>query len=435
MFPAKTVEVLQEQNPDIHMLKRTLVYTMSVFAFFVMTVASAAAATTPSAPFIVSPTDGGAVDSQLPVITGLAPEDMRVAVYIDDVFNGYAETVSEANGLQSFKYTPFVALEQGWHTVMTRAEDTVHYVRSERSTYYSFYVEHPLPSPTLLRSTVNSEDGWRSPWIHGVAPSGAMVEVWIDGELNGWATVTEHESGTGSFAYKPFLPLSPGTHIVQTRTVVERPDTTMRTSAVSGSLRVVVAAEDDNEASTATTTSEATNTESQSQENNSESTDTITDVAEEDGDNTEETEGSDDTHSENGDDYDEESNDHNDEEGDDHEDGDEEHSEGGSDDRDEDDKEKDGEQSRGLTILGWAFLIIAAVIFVQQLRHRRKDGESTPEQSQLELTTDSDNNAIEVLSTDEEETSSEDTEKTEAQEETTSPTETASEESTEKKES
>lgn len=406
-------------------------YTISVFAFFVMTVASAAAAT-PNAPVIVSPMDGGAVDSQLPVITGIATEDMRVAVYIDDVFNGYAETVSEANGLQSYKYTPFLPLEQGWHTVMTRAEDVENYVRSEKSAYYSFYVEHPLPSPTLLRSSVNSEDGWRSPWIHGVAPSGAMVEVWIDGVLNGWATVTDHESGTGSFAYKPFLPLSTGTHTVQTRTVVERPDGTMRKSVVSGTLRVVVATETSEEATSTTTQSDSTESDVQTKDDTSESTDTTTDVAEEDGNNTEETEGSIEETTNNS------SEESDTENGDESTDEDGEDAEGASDDNEKKDKDKDGEESKGLTVLGWAFLLIAAVIFVQQLRQRRREGESTPEQTQLELTTDSDNNAIEVLSTEEEtsteEVQSEETQKTEV-EETSPTTENTSEESTEKKES
>lgn len=193
----------------------------------------AGAALLPNAPTLVQPAQHRAVDNGSSVITGVAPTGTRVAVYIDDTFNGYATTVSTKNGVQSFKYTPFLPLTVGSHTVMTRAEDVANNVRSKKSRITHFTVEPAYPSPTLLTPVVNEDTTWQQPWIVGVAPSGATVEVWIDGTLNGSTTASTDASGTGNFRYAPFVSLTSGSHKVKAVAATTRPDGTVRKSTKS----------------------------------------------------------------------------------------------------------------------------------------------------------------------------------------------------------
>ncbi len=214
--------------------------SLSVVLFF--GVQATTAAELPAAPTIISPAQQSVHSTALPVITGVAPADMRIAVYINNQFNGYADTVSESQGVQSFSYTPFLSLSPGTHTVMARAEDVDNSIRSNKSKAYTFTIETEPPAPTLLDSVVDADSSWSQPWVTGVAPSGTTVNMYIDGAFNGTATASNHESGTGSFAYQPFLVLSPGTHTVTATTLVERVDGTTRMSKRSQAFSLKIAA-------------------------------------------------------------------------------------------------------------------------------------------------------------------------------------------------
>lgn len=220
------------------------ILTMMVSGVLMMVVAAqpAAAALLPDAPTLVQPEHHSSVDNGSPVIAGLAPAGTRVAVYIDDTFNGYATPVSSKNGVQSFKYTPFLPLTVGTHTVMTRAEDVAAQVRSRKSRITRVTVEPAYPAPMVLNSVVNEETTLQQPWIVGVAPSGATIDVWIDGTLNGSTTASIDDSGTGSFRYKPFLALARGQHTVTAMASTVRTDSSTRRSAQSEERVVTVAA-------------------------------------------------------------------------------------------------------------------------------------------------------------------------------------------------
>lgn len=223
-------------------LFRTLSMVMSICVVVFFSVSASNAAELPDAPTIIAPISRGMVDKQFPVITGLAPAGTRVAVYIDDTFNGYASTVSEANGVQSFSYLPFLALEHGMHTVMARAEELDREVHRNKSAVHKFTVELPLPTPTVIGKVVDERVTASQPWIVGLAPSTAVVELCIDGVFNGTATATEDESGVGSFAYQPYLPLTNGSYAVTAVAVQERIDGSIRKSATSESMNVRIAA-------------------------------------------------------------------------------------------------------------------------------------------------------------------------------------------------
>lgn len=71
-----------------------------------------------------------------------------------------------------------------------------------------------LPAPTLIapdRTTITAKT---RPLIIGLAESGSLVKIFIDGVYNGKTEILNNESNTANFAYKPFLNLSRGRHEV-----------------------------------------------------------------------------------------------------------------------------------------------------------------------------------------------------------------------------
>ncbi|MFA5107731.1 MAG: fibronectin type III domain-containing protein [Patescibacteria group bacterium] len=68
--------------------------------------------------------------------------------------------------------------------------------------------------PTIISPTASQVTIKTKPIITGVARSGNTVLVYIDNVYNGKTMATTHSSGTGSFAYTPFLDLRPGWHSV-----------------------------------------------------------------------------------------------------------------------------------------------------------------------------------------------------------------------------
>lgn len=223
------------------MKKRVLTLFVSTLIVFTSAGPAMAAVALPGAPTVIAPTEGAGMDDALPTITALAHEGTRVAVYIDDAFNGYATVVSTEGGVQSVVYKPFLPLAQGPHTVMMRAEDLNAGTRSVPSAKVSFWVEQPLPSPTLFTPVVNEETTWEQPWIVGVAPSSSPIQFWIDGVADGGVSATDDDSGVGSFAYKPSGKLSRGTHTVVAQAVATRADYSVKESAHSAARTIVVA--------------------------------------------------------------------------------------------------------------------------------------------------------------------------------------------------
>ncbi|MBU1074977.1 hypothetical protein KJ705_02770 [Patescibacteria group bacterium] len=78
-----------------------------------------------------------------------------------------------------------------------------------------------VSAPTLVWPVVGDSTIQELPVITGLTENNTKVEVFIDGQLNGMATVKEDEKGTASFAYVPFLPLEPGNHAVAVAAVDE----------------------------------------------------------------------------------------------------------------------------------------------------------------------------------------------------------------------
>jgi len=213
---------------------------LSTIVFSLFSAGAASAATMPAAPTLIAPMEQSVVTTSLPVITGLVHADLRVAVYIDDVFNGYATMVSEANGVQSFAYEPFLGLGIGEHSVMVRAEDTNAGTRSDKSDVRMFHVVHALPAPTVIGAVVNDDSSASQPFMVGVAPADSTVTVMIDGQEVGTTTATSHVSGIGDFAFRAPSNLRAGWHNVTA--IASEPSGFGRTSRVSQKTAILISA-------------------------------------------------------------------------------------------------------------------------------------------------------------------------------------------------
>lgn len=107
-----------------------------------------------------------------PWITGVSFEGLEVAVYIDGKFNGYAELgndkveeeemvaaagLSDTREVMSFKYQPFLHLDEGWHTAYATARDKSGKV-SAASALISFYVNDPATVPVTVATEETATD-------------------------------------------------------------------------------------------------------------------------------------------------------------------------------------------------------------------------------------------------------------------------------------
>ncbi|MDP3965038.1 MAG: LysM peptidoglycan-binding domain-containing protein [bacterium] len=72
-----------------------------------------------------------------------------------------------------------------------------------------------LPTPTVIQPEANQLVLDRQPLITGLAKSGNVIKVFIDGIYDGYAIASSDSTGTGNFSYTPFLKLSIGWHTLQ----------------------------------------------------------------------------------------------------------------------------------------------------------------------------------------------------------------------------
>jgi len=162
-----------------------------------------------SPPLIIGSTD---VSFSQPLIIGLTPANTNVYIFIDKVKAGTATVNQEGTTTNNFYYRPDKALSAGEHEIMVLAEDQDSFLLSAPTV---FVLEiKPLPAPTLIVPNENTVTAKVKPLITGLTISNSLVHVYIDGVYNGHTEIKSDSSGTANFAYKPFLNLSPGQHMV-----------------------------------------------------------------------------------------------------------------------------------------------------------------------------------------------------------------------------
>lgn len=187
------------------------------------------------APTLLAPNKNALTSEIKPVITGLSKNNTTVHIFIDGVINGNTGIISNESGTANFAYDPFLNLSIGQHQVSAVAvgEDGR---KSKISNVLNFNIEAPMPAPTLLAPVVNSSSTSAQPFIVGLSKNDSLVKVFIDGNLDGEFIPDAHASGTASFAYQPFLPLSRGQHQIY----VTATDSRGKVSAWSNSINYFV---------------------------------------------------------------------------------------------------------------------------------------------------------------------------------------------------
>ncbi|MCK5211774.1 hypothetical protein KAJ89_03665 [Candidatus Parcubacteria bacterium] len=164
-----------------------------------------------SAPTLLVPNKNSVIGETKPLITGLSESDTTVHVFIDGIINGNTGIINNETGTADFVYQPFLNLSVGQHQAWAVAvsEDGR---TSKLSNVLDFNIEAPMPAPTLMAPVVNSSSTHEQPFIVGLTKNDSLIKVFIDGNLDGEFISGIHASGTVSFAYQPFLPLSRGQH-------------------------------------------------------------------------------------------------------------------------------------------------------------------------------------------------------------------------------
>jgi hypothetical protein len=167
------------------------------------------------APTLLIPNEEDVVSKLKPRILGLSKSATLIHFYIDGVYNGKTEIIRHESGTANFAYKPFLNLSRTEHVVWAVAEDASGR-KSSISNTLNFIVEDPAVSPTLLTPVVNINSSEDQPFIVGLIKNDYKLQVFIDHKLNGEIYPEAHISGITNFAYKPFLSLSPGRHLIYT---------------------------------------------------------------------------------------------------------------------------------------------------------------------------------------------------------------------------
>ncbi|TWH21175.1 Ig-like domain-containing protein [Prauserella rugosa] len=161
----------------------------------------------PDPPVITSPEDGSTIGNNTPEITGTGEPGATVTIRDGDTELGTA-TVDE-NGNWSF--TPESPLSDGDHTITATQEDAAGNV-SGPSEEVSFTVDTEAPDPPVITSPEDgSTIGNNTPVVEGRGEPGATVEVIVDGESVGEATVDDQ----GNWSFPLEEPLSDGEHVIE----------------------------------------------------------------------------------------------------------------------------------------------------------------------------------------------------------------------------
>lgn len=163
------------------------------------------------APTLLTPESGSTTNQTKPIIAGLSPNDSTIKIFIDELLNGQFQVVNHRSGTANFAYEPFLNLKPGWHQVNATATNNKG-KESPRSETIKFFVEHPMPAPTMLQPVVNGQTTESRPWFVGLTVDNALVKIYIDGRWSGQLTVKDHVSGVVSFAYSTLFDITAGRH-------------------------------------------------------------------------------------------------------------------------------------------------------------------------------------------------------------------------------
>ncbi len=211
------VNFLEGIAPHSHKRTKTLFVFLLIFSLtlapFVEVTADASAEYPYPAPTLLSPENGNSTDQTKPIIAGLSPNDSLIKIFIDGQLNGQFQVINHESGTANFAYEPFLNLKPGWHKVTASATGPKG-KESQMSGAVNFFVEYPMPAPTMLQPVVDDQTTSSRPWFVGLTVNNALIKIYIDGQWSGQLTAKEHISGVTSFAYSTLFDITAGRHTV-----------------------------------------------------------------------------------------------------------------------------------------------------------------------------------------------------------------------------
>ncbi len=161
--------------------------------------------TVPAVPAVITPANGATVTVKRPPITGTAPANTTVVIYLDGVEIGR----TTSNGSGNFSFTPTSDLSEGSHQVAAASE--LQGVQSAKSPVNTFLVDTVPPSvPVISTPTAGAALATARPTLTGTADPGSSVEIRVDGVLV--ATVTADAGGNWSYTLSAAQALADGPH-------------------------------------------------------------------------------------------------------------------------------------------------------------------------------------------------------------------------------
>jgi len=161
----------------------------------------------PSAPVIISPTDGTITKNNKPTISGTAEANSTVKVYDDGTT--CIGTVT-ANGIGNWTLTPATGLADGTHAITATATDAAGNV-SPVSNTVNIIINTKVPAaPVITTPSNNTVTNSNTPTISGTAEANLTVKVYDGTTLIGTVTT----DGTGNWTLTPSTGLADGMHAI-----------------------------------------------------------------------------------------------------------------------------------------------------------------------------------------------------------------------------
>ncbi|GAB3838995.1 reprolysin-like metallopeptidase [Hymenobacter jeollabukensis] len=164
---------------------------------------------TTAAPVLLTPANGSLTNNNRPPISGTAPANSTVTVYVDNTSIG--STTADASG--NWTLTPVTSLADGPHPVYATAQSNGQIVSPNSNTNTVTVDTTPPPAPVVTAPANGSTTGNATPTFTGTAEANSTVSVVVDGSPAG--TTTAVAAGTWSFSQP--TPLPSGSHTVKAR--------------------------------------------------------------------------------------------------------------------------------------------------------------------------------------------------------------------------
>ena len=161
------------------------------------------------APTLVSPVSGSTTLEALPTISGIAFNNSKIHIYVDDTKKeAVINVINSPSGIGNFSYTLGSSLERGkYHRLSTKAEAPDGRI-SNSSNIATLYLEHYFVAPTILAIKGASS----KPTITGLAHNQSTIHIFVDNKLDTTVAPKSDPSGTLYFEVPVSKKLAPGIH-------------------------------------------------------------------------------------------------------------------------------------------------------------------------------------------------------------------------------